>query len=183
MTRGSQLKPKSFSGVRGFAVIGLQQADDVFVEIVPPTGARLVLLDVVGERFRFLAEFGHAQVAGKNVVECGNVRRTLNRGMAAKGQDAAAGAADIAEQQLQDRGAANDLDAAGMLRPTDGIANGGGFFGSGCGAIGFCDVEERVFAKRRSSVSTICGRVARKMFAENWKTQRGCCSVGSRCSG
>ena len=48
--------------------------------------------------------------------------------MAAEGIDSASGAADIAEQQLQDGGGANDLRAEAVLGPSDGINNGGDFF-------------------------------------------------------
>ena len=50
--------------------------------------------------------------------------------MPAQRQDTAARPADVAEQKLQDRGCANDLNAFRMLRPPERITNRGGFIGT-----------------------------------------------------
>ena len=63
----------------------------------------------------------HAQVAGQRVVERRDVGRALDRRVAAQRDDAAAGAAHVPEQQLDDRGGADDLDADGVLRPADRV--------------------------------------------------------------
>ncbi len=44
--------------------------------------------------------------------------------MAAQGHNAAAGTTDIAEQQLDHGGGANNLHALRLLRPADGVADG-----------------------------------------------------------
>src|SRR5260221_13218722 len=41
------VEAKFIFGLRRFPVVSLQQADDVFVQVVPPTGAGAVLVDVV----------------------------------------------------------------------------------------------------------------------------------------
>jgi formate dehydrogenase major subunit len=53
----------------------------------------------------------------EQVVEGWDVGRALDRRVAAQGQDAAARPPDVAEQELQDRAAADDLGAGGVLRP------------------------------------------------------------------
>ena len=60
------------------------------------------------------------------VVQRGDVGRALDGGVAAQGEDAAAGPADVAEQQLQDRRGADHLHAGRVLRPADGVADGAG---------------------------------------------------------
>src|SRR5581483_6587046 len=56
------------------------------------------------------------------VVERRDVGRALDRGVAPQRQDATAWSADVAEQELQDRGRPNGLDAGRVLRPTDRVA-------------------------------------------------------------
>ena len=51
--------------------------------------------------------------------------------MPAQRHDAAAGAAHVAEQQLQDRGAADELRAQGVLGPADGVGEAGGPLAAG----------------------------------------------------
>ena len=82
--------------------------------------------------WRVFFEERHREIAGQNVVERRNIGRTLNRSMAAQRQNSAARAADIAQQQLQDRRGANDLHALGMLGPADGIADGCGLVRARC---------------------------------------------------
>ena len=65
---------------------------------------------------------GHRQVAGQDVVERRDVGRALDRRVAAQGQDPAARAADVAQQQLDDRGGADVLHADRVLGPADGVA-------------------------------------------------------------
>ena len=69
----------------------------------PPAGLGAVRLDV--RRASVLVRCGvrHRQVAGQQVVERRDVGRALDRRVAAQRHDAAAGPADVAEQQLQDR--------------------------------------------------------------------------------
>ena len=51
--------------------------------------------------------------------------------MAAQRHDAAAGPADVAQQQLQHRGGADDLHALGLVRPADRVAEGRRALGAG----------------------------------------------------
>src|SRR5580704_7367051 len=110
------------------AVVSLQQTDYVFIEIVPPPGPRLVFRNVVLKRSGLFAELGHAEIPGENVIQSRNIGGTLNRSMAAQGHNAATRPAHVAQQELQNRGATNDLHARGVLRPTHGVANSTGFF-------------------------------------------------------
>src|SRR5206468_2720484 len=57
------------------------------------------------------------------VEDAGHVRGALNVRMAAESIYATAGAAHVAEQQLQHRGRTNDLRAKRVLRPADGVNN------------------------------------------------------------
>ena len=64
----------------------------------------------------------HRQIAGQDVEERRDVGRALDRRVPAQRQDAAARAADVAEQQLDDRGGADVLHADRVLRPADRVA-------------------------------------------------------------
>ena len=110
------------------AVPRFHQADEVAVEVRPQAGCGLVLLDVALEIVGILLEKRHRQIAGKNVIQCGNVGRTLNGRVSAEGENAAAGPSDIAQQHLQDRSRANDLHALGVLRESHSVADGSGLF-------------------------------------------------------
>ena len=65
------------------------------------------------------------------MVERWNIGRALDRRMAAQRHDACAGPAEIAEQQLEQRRAADDLRTVGVLRPGDGVRERRGALGSG----------------------------------------------------
>ena len=64
------------------------------------------------------------QIARQIVEDAGDIGGALNVGVAAQSVDAAAGAADVAQQQLQHRGGADDLRAEAVLRPADGVDDG-----------------------------------------------------------
>ncbi len=68
---------------------------------------------------------GHLEIAGKDVEDPGHVGCALNVGVSAQRIDAAAGASDVAHQQLQHGGGADDLRAEGVLRPADRVDDGG----------------------------------------------------------
>ena len=53
-----------------------------------------------------------------------------------QGQDTAARSTDVAKQQLQDSGSADDLHALGMLRPAHCVADRGGLIRTGSGGKG-----------------------------------------------
>ena len=63
----------------------------------------------------------HREVAGEDVVERRDVGRALDRRVPAQRHDPAARPADVAEQELDDRGGADELDADRVLRPADGV--------------------------------------------------------------
>ena len=107
---------------RGVAEPGLQQRDDVLVEVRPPAAlgaARRRCSPRASARSSRAAR--HVQVAGQQVVERRDVGRALDRRVAAHRHDAAARAADVAEQQLEDRAGADHLHAGGVLRPADRV--------------------------------------------------------------
>ena len=85
------------------------------------------------------------QIALDRVVKRGNVRGALNRGVAAQRHDAGAGPADVAEQQLQQRAGADDLDAVGVLRPGDRIGERSRPFGARVRQNGLGDLEKSFF--------------------------------------
>ncbi len=105
----------------GIAVPGLQQAGDVFREVVPPAGRRRFRSDILFERAVAVERVGLRQVGGQHVVQRRDVRAALDGGVAAQRHDAAAGPPDVAEQALDDGGAADDLHAVGVVRPADRI--------------------------------------------------------------
>ncbi len=107
-------------------IIGLEQADQVGRHLRPEPGLSRVVFQVSGKGLFVVADLGHRHVTGQNVVERRNVGRSLDGRMAAQGQDAAAGPPDVAQEQLQDGGGADDLNAFRMLGPTDRITNRGG---------------------------------------------------------
>ena len=65
---------------------------------------------------------GHREVAGQDVVQRRDVGRALDGGVPAQGHDPAAGPADVAEQQLDDRRGADVLHADRVLGPADRVA-------------------------------------------------------------
>ena len=66
------------------------------------------------------------QIARQTGRQQAQIGQPLNIRVAAQGVDAAAGHAHIAEQQLDHRHGANVLRADGVLRPAQGIQEGGG---------------------------------------------------------
>ena len=63
----------------------------------------------------------HRQVAGQQVEERRDVGRALDGRVAAQREDAAAGPADVAEEELEDRRRADVLHADRVLRPADRV--------------------------------------------------------------
>jgi hypothetical protein len=64
--------------------------------------------------------------------------------VAAQREDAAAGAADVAQQALDDRGGTDDLDADGVMRPADRVAKCPGLLPAGIARQGVGEGQERV---------------------------------------
>ena len=117
----------------GITVLGLEIGDGEFGVVAPIArghGGRF-REDEVRQRVMGLPGVGHVQVAGQGVVEGGDVRGTLDRGMAPKGEDAAAGPADVPQEGLEDPCGADDLDPHGVLGPAHGIGDVGRLFAAG----------------------------------------------------
>ena len=144
---------------------GLQQRDDVLVEVAPPAARRAALLDVALEREVALGDLGHRQVAGEQVVERGDVARALDRGVAAHRHDAAARAPDVAEQQLDDRAGADHLHAEAVLRPADAVDEHGRALAPRVGDQRLGDLEERL-ARDAAHALDHLRRVARVVLLE-----------------
>src|SRR5437868_481917 len=110
------------------AIPGFQEADNVLVKVAPPSCIAAMAVYVLLESVGIALPKWHRQVAGQDVVESRNVGRSLNAGVSAEGKDASAWPADISEEKLENAGGTDDLHTCGMLCPTDGVANGSGFF-------------------------------------------------------
>ena len=146
--RGSQPKPNSFPRVAASPYHAFS-SETMYLSKFPHQPASIVRSSRCSRRSTVRrAVRRHRQIAGKEVVERRDVGRSLNRRMAAQREDAAAGTADVAEQQLKDRGGANDLNAGRVLRPADGVADGAGPFRSGGAAEGSA-IERSIRAERR----------------------------------
>ena len=115
-------------------------------------------------------------IAGQQIVERGNVSRALNAGVAAHRHDAAAGTADVAEQQLQNSRRANHLHARRVLRPTNCINDRAGPFTSGIFAERFRhpnDIVRAATANRGDHLRRVAREVSLQ-YLENafWISQR-----------
>ena len=108
------------------AVVRLEQADHVLGRVVPEAGLLGELLEVAREVLLTLLGVRHGEVARQRVIKGRDVRGTLDGSVTAQGEDATAGTAHVAEQQLEDGGGADDLHALGLVRPADRVAEGGG---------------------------------------------------------
>ena len=113
-------------GLGGVAVPGLEQRHHellvVGAEVVDGggrAGLRRHLGHVVGHRVH--ARLRDRQVAGEDLPADGVVGVPLDVGVAPFGVDAAAGPADVAEQQLDEADAPDDLHPGDVVGETDGI--------------------------------------------------------------
>src|SRR5690348_8020263 len=86
--------------------------------------------------------------------------------MAAQREDTAAGPSDVAEQQLQDRRRADVLHADGVLRPADGVAEGGGALAPGVRRDRLGDAQEDVL-RRPADLFDELWRIAREVALED----------------
>ena len=98
----------------------LQLADQIGVGVAPPAGRDSVVLEVGGE-VGVLLRMRHRQVARQDVVKSREVCRSLDRSVSTESDDSASGPADVPEQELDDRGGADVLDADRVLRPADRV--------------------------------------------------------------
>src|SRR5690242_14325014 len=87
----------------------------------------------------------HGQVARENVIERGNISRTLNGRMSAKSKYSTAGTSYISKQQLQNCCRPNDLNSVGMLCPTYGITDRSRFLRPRSGCKRFGRFQKRFF--------------------------------------
>src|SRR5579862_3145926 len=79
----------------------LQKADHILVDVAPKAGFRAFGFDKVLQVAVRLC-MGHWDVARQKVEERRNVGRSLDRGVAAQRENAAARTSDVAEQELED---------------------------------------------------------------------------------
>ena len=121
----------------------LEQADQVGVDVGPGAG-RLAPGRDVGVEVGVQGGVGHGQVAGQEVVEGGDVGGALDAGVAPEGEDAAARAADVAQEELDDGRGADVLHADRVLGPADGVAEGGGALPARVAAQGLGHRQELV---------------------------------------
>jgi hypothetical protein len=166
-------------GRRGVAEPCLQQRDDVLVEVRPPAAVAAARADVVLERQVALAGARHRQVAGQDVVERRDVARALDRRVPAHRHDPATRAADVAEQQLDDRAGADRLHAGRVLGPADGVGEHRRALATGVRDERLGDLEEELAGDPADLLDHL-RRVAAVVARRIWKTQRGSCSDGSR---
>ena len=110
---------------RRVAPVRLEQADRVGPHVGPVALARAVRLDVRVEAL-VPVRVRHRQVPGQQVEQRRDVAGALDARVAAQRQDAAAGPADVAQEQLEDGRAADVLHADGVLRPAHRVAEGRG---------------------------------------------------------
>src|SRR5207248_6034582 len=96
------------------------------------------------------------------IVESWNVGRTLDRCVTAQRQNPTSRSPDIAEQKLEDRCGANNLNAFGLLGPTDGVTNRCGLIGTRGGGK---SISHFVKQRRRDAANFLdhLGRIARKV--------------------
>src|SRR3954467_3885480 len=106
--------------------------------------------------------------------------------MAAKSQNAAAGPANVPQQQLQDCRRSDDLDTIRMLRPSHRIADCSGFIGARSRRKGLGNFNKFLFGNSAGAFNQL-RRIAGKMFFQYlkyaaWMGQRGIIFVLARIS-
>ena len=105
------------------------------------------------------AKLGDPELRLVGIVARGDVGRTLNVRFAAKGVDAAARYADVAEQKLDDAHGAAVLGAVGVLRLTEGVEDGARLVGTAGGGEDLPDLLHDV-GIHASDARDELGRVA-----------------------
>src|SRR5437762_8607055 len=109
------------------AVVRFQQTDEVGGKIIPKAGRLGLMRQVIAQLLLAAVAARHRQIAGQDIVERWNVSRPLNRGVTAQRQNTTAGPTNVTEQELQDCGGPDDLNAFRMLRPAERVTNCRGF--------------------------------------------------------
>ena len=154
-------------GRSGIAPHGLHEADHELGIVLPIAGlTRPQRLEVaaghIGGPVRLF--FGRdVEIARDQVRHQPQVGQALNVGMAAQRVHPAAPDADIAQDQLQHRHAANILRTLGMLGPAKRIHRGHGLVGRRAFADHLGDMQEAVLGRAADLLDQL-GRVARDML-------------------
>src|ERR1700754_1018623 len=73
----------------GLSVVGLQQADHIFVNVPPAAGSIAMRAKVRGQIMGIDSEARHGKVTGQDVVERWDISRALNRGVSTQCHDPA----------------------------------------------------------------------------------------------
>ena len=167
---GRKSNAYSFFVGRRVAVPGLEQADHelpvVRAEEVPGIGVELLgraLRDVVVEVL--LARRRDAQVAGQDLPRDGVVGVALDVGVAALGVHAAARPPHVAQQELEDRGRADELAAGRVMREPDRVDDGHHLVGPAALADDLGDLEE-LLGRDAGDRGDHLRRVARVVLAQ-----------------
>ena len=163
---GSAPKPKSFSGVAASPNHALSSETMYLGMCDHQPRSVAARVQVVLERVLALARLGHREVAREQVVERRDVRRALDGGVPAQGDDAAARAPDVAEQELEDRPRADHLDPGGVVRPAHGVAEGGGLLAARVGDERLRDLAEELGRDAADALDHL-GRVAREVAPQH----------------
>ena len=123
----------------------------------------------------------HRQVAGQQVEQRRDVGRALDAGVPAQRHDAAAGAADVAEQQLQDRAGADVLHADAVLGPAHRVDQRGGALAAGVARPGLGHLEERLrgdAADARHHLRGVAGEVPLQDLEDAARVLEGLVALG-----
>ena len=121
---------------------------------------------------------GHRQVAGQQVEQGGDVGAALDAGVPAQGEDAAAGAPDVAQQQLHDRPGADVLRAHAVLGPAHAVDQRGGALAAGVGRPGVAHRAELRPATPRRPPRRTPACSARSAVSGSGRRSRGAAGSG-----
>ena len=117
----------------------------------------------------------HFEIAREDVEDAGHVGGALDVGVAAEGVDAASGAADVAEQELQDGRGADGLGGGAVLGESHRVEDGGcllhvAIFSNGSEEVG--GFEELVLRDAGDTLDHL-GGVARVVLLEELENRAG----------
>src|SRR5215471_18954808 len=157
---------------RSVSIEGLQIRNDELRHIRPIARRQCLSREVILQRVVRLERRGRRHVALDRVIECRNVRRALDRGMAAQRHDTRTRPADISQQQLQQRAGTDYLDAVRVLRPGNGISKGRRFVRARTGQNGLSNFQKR-FLGATGSLLHYLRRVACEMRLDDLKNTAG----------
>ena len=153
-----------------------QQADDILRRVLQPVGAGRIgrhrshafqIALQVDVRFHRQLE-----IARQAIVVQSLIRGPLHVGLAAHRVDAAAGDADVAEQQLQDGVGADVLRAVAVLRRAHGVQPGAGAVGSVGRSVEIANAQV-VFLRRSGDAAHAVRVVASEVLLQQLKDATG----------